>query len=213
MTYILCKVFLTLREIAIYLDMASQFMDTRRMIGALLFIGSAQFLVFMMVAETQYPGYSISINYISDLGVWSQPSAYIFNPSVFLSGLMTLAAGYLIFARLGWRSQGALVCVAGLGGIGVGIFNELTVAPHALFAMMAFIGGAAAGIMFKKRLKGLMGYIGLILGIISLLALVLLVTGVWLSLGPGGMERMIVYPQIVFSLALGGYFLVPLPTP
>jgi hypothetical membrane protein len=182
-------------------------MDARKIIGALLFVGATQFIALLTVAETQYPGYSVSLNYISDLGVWSQPSAYIFNPSVILSGIMTLAAGYLIFARLGWRSQGALFCIAGLGEVGVGFFNELTGAPHVLFAFMAFVGGALAGIMLKRRLKGLMGYFGLVFGIVSLLSLILLGTGIWLGLGPGGMERMIMYPQLAFSMALGGYFL------
>jgi hypothetical membrane protein len=182
-------------------------MDARKIIGALLFVGTTQFIALLTVAETQYPGYSVSLNYISDLGVWSQPSAYIFNPSVILSGIMTLAAGYLIFARLGWRSQGALFCIAGLGEVGVGFFNELTGAPHILFAFMAFVGGALAGMMLKRRLKGLMGYFGLVFGIVSLLSLILLGTGIWLGLGPGGMERMIMYPQLAFSMALGGYFL------
>jgi hypothetical membrane protein len=182
-------------------------MDARKIIGALLFVGTIQFIVLLTIAETQYVGYSVSLNYISDLGVWSQPSAYIFNPSVVLFGIMTLVAGYLIFARLGWHSQGALLCISGLGCIGVGFFNELTGAPHVLFAVMAFIGGAFAGIMLKRRLQGLMGFFGLVLGVISLVALILLGTGIWLGLGPGGMERMITYPQLAFSIALGGYFL------
>ena len=182
-------------------------MDARKIIGALLFVGTIQFIVLLTVAETQYPGYSISLNYISDLGVWSQTSAYIFSPSVILSGIMTLAAGYLIFSRLGWRSQGALLCISGLGAVGVGFFNELTGAPHVIFAFMTFVGGAFAGIMLKRRLKRLMGYFGLVFGIVSLLALILLGTGIWLGLGPGGMERMITYPQLAFSMALGGYFL------
>jgi hypothetical membrane protein len=182
-------------------------MDARKTIGALLIFGASQFIALLTVAETQYPGYSVSLNYISDLGVWSQPSAYIFNPSVVLSGIMTLAAGYLVFARLGWRSQGALLCVSGLGGIGVGFFNELTGGPHVLFAFMVFVGGALAAMMLKNRLKGPMGYFGLVAGIVALLALVLLGTGIWLGLGPGGMERMIAYPQLAFSTALGGYFL------
>jgi hypothetical protein len=36
--------------------------------GALIFVGSAQFIVALTVAEALYPGYSISQNYISDLG-------------------------------------------------------------------------------------------------------------------------------------------------
>jgi hypothetical membrane protein len=182
-------------------------MDTRKSIGALLFVGTIQFIVLLTIAETQYPGYSISLNYISDLGVWSHPSAYIFNPSVILWGIMIIAAGYLIFTRLNWRNQGTLLCISGLGGVGVGFFNELTGVPHALFALMAFVGGGLAVIMLKRRLKGLMGYLGLVVGIISILAVILFVTGISLGLGPGGMERMITYPLQLFTMALGGYFM------
>jgi len=182
-------------------------MDARKVIGALLLFGAVQFMMLMTVAETQYPSYSVALNYISDLGIWSQPSAYIFNPSVVVSGITTLAAGYLVFARVGWRIQGALLFVSGLGGVGVGFFDELTGAPHILFAFMVFIGGALVAMAFKRRLKGPLGYFGLAFGIVSLLALVLLGTGAWLGLGPGGMERMVAYPQMMFSMALGGYFL------
>ena len=182
-------------------------MNFRRTIGALLFVGNAQFVTLLMVAETQYAGYSIKLNYISDLGVWSRASAYIFNPSVFLMGLLSLVAGYLILSRLGWKSQGILIIIAALGSIGVGIFNETIIIPHSIFAIMAFIGGALAGIMFVRRLNGFLGYMGFVLGVVSLLALGLFGTGHFLGLGVGGMERMIVYPQIAFTLALGGYFL------
>jgi len=182
-------------------------MEARKVIGTLLLIGGSQFLLLLTVSETQYDGYSTSLNYISDLGVWNQPSAYIFNPSVAFLGIMTLTAGCLIFSRLGWHSQGVLIGISGLGAIGVGIFNELTGAPHILFALMAFAGGAVAGIILKRMLQGIMGYFSLAFGIISLLALFLLGAGIWLGLGPGGMERMIMYPQVAFSTSLGGYFL------
>jgi hypothetical membrane protein len=185
-------------------------MEVRKTIGALLFASATQFVVLLMVAETQYPGYSISYNYISDLGVWSQASAYIFNPSVVVYGAMVLAAGYLMRTKLGWR-QGALIAISGLGGIGVGFFNEMTGYPHIFFALLAFVGGSMAGLTLRRRLKGVMGWFGVAIGLISLLALILLGTGIWLGLGAGGMERMVFYPQSAFILALGGYFMAGTP--
>lgn len=182
-------------------------MDDRQKIGALMFAGGAWFIISLVVAEARYAGYSIHSNYISDLGVWSQPSAYIFNPSVAFFGLLSLVAGYLMFAKLGWRTQGALLGVAGLGGIGVGFFNELTGTPHIVFAFMAFVGTALVAITLKTKLKGVIGYIGIVLGAVSLLALVLLGAGRDLGLGAGGMERMITYPQLAFTLLASGYFL------
>ena len=132
-------------------------MDIRRMIGTLLFVGGAQLLVLLIVAETQYPGYNVAVNYISDLGDWSYSSACIFNPSVALNGVFILTAAYLIMTRLGWRRQGALLFISGMGAVGVGLFNEFTGAPHVIFALMAFFGGSFTGIIFKTRIKGFMG--------------------------------------------------------
>jgi hypothetical membrane protein len=50
--------------------------------GVLIFIAASQFILGLIVAEALYPGYSISTNYISDLGVG--PSSLVFNMSIFL---------------------------------------------------------------------------------------------------------------------------------
>jgi hypothetical protein len=42
------------------------------------------------------------------------------------------------------------------------------------------------------------------LGIIALVAIVLLVTGHYLGIGKGGMERMIAYSILVWALGFGG---------
>jgi len=90
--------------------------DPRTVAGLLIFVAAAQFFVGMLVAESVYPGYSISANYISDLGatctdtgcVIYQPAATVFNSSVILLG---------VFAA--YRSWGSLV-VAVFGGFVLG---------------------------------------------------------------------------------------------
>lgn len=57
----------------------------KKVAGALLFIAASQFVFGLVVAEALYPGYSISLNYVSDLGV-GPSSSMIFNTSVFLMG-------------------------------------------------------------------------------------------------------------------------------
>ena len=49
--------------------------------------------------------------------------------------------------------------------------------------------------------------ISVILGLITLGALVLFVGKVYLGLGVGGMERMIVYPILVWGAGFGGYLI------
>ena len=51
--------------------------DYRRIAGALLFLGVAQFLLCIIAAEAFYPNYLIHNNAISDLGVGS--TAWLFN--------------------------------------------------------------------------------------------------------------------------------------
>src|SRR5579872_2363562 len=77
--------------------------------GALYVLAVFQFFIFELVAETLYPGYSVTRNYISDLGatcvnppstlhcVVQQPSANIFDATVFLLGLMLLAGACFVF--------------------------------------------------------------------------------------------------------------------
>jgi len=68
----------------------------------LLVIGSLQFIIAMLAAEQLYPGYNPLHNYISDLGALKAPTSALFNTSVFLLGLLGLAAAYLLRAELGW---------------------------------------------------------------------------------------------------------------
>jgi len=53
-----------------------------RVAGMLFFAAVTQFVLGLSVAEALYPGYSLSDQYISDLG--TGPSAIVFNSSVFI---------------------------------------------------------------------------------------------------------------------------------
>jgi len=50
--------------------------------------------------------------------------------------------------------------------------------------------------------------IAVILGLLSLGALVLFMAGMNLGLGVGGMERMIVYPLLMWGAGFGGHLIV-----
>jgi hypothetical membrane protein len=68
--------------------------ENKKIAGLLLFIGGIQCVLGIIIAETLYPDYSTSENWISDLGVG--PSALIFNSSIFLLGVLGVAATYFI---------------------------------------------------------------------------------------------------------------------
>ncbi|MFX1517685.1 MAG: DUF998 domain-containing protein [Promethearchaeota archaeon] len=62
--------------------------------GVLFFIAVTQFVLGLTIAEALYPGYSVSDNYISDLGIG--PLSIIFNSSVFLLGLLLIIGTYFL---------------------------------------------------------------------------------------------------------------------
>ncbi|MDD1747633.1 MAG: hypothetical protein LUQ16_07720, partial [Methanomassiliicoccales archaeon] len=60
----------------------------------------------------------------------------------------------------------------------------------------AFLFGNLAAIYAFTKTKPMFSYISLGLGLLGLAALVLLGTGTFLGLGPGGMERIVFYSNI-----------------
>jgi len=180
-------------------------MHVHKKIGGLLFLAGAQFAILLIVAETQYHGYDVGTNYISDLGLWDKGSAIIFNPSVFMFGLLGLMAAILMYREYKFRLECLFLALSGIGAMGVGIFNETHVLEHYTSAMLAFLFGALTAIIFFRRLKAPLAYMALFLGIASLVALVLMGSGNYLGLRVGGMERMILCPELVFIIGLGGY--------
>jgi hypothetical membrane protein len=181
----------------------------RKAAGTLLLVGAAQFIVGMIVAEARYNGYSVSDNYISDLGVG--PSALTFNSSVFLFGLLIAAAAYLIWRGVGVGTAPKIVAIlyfiAGIGVIGVGVFTENSGAIHGIVSLIAFLFGGLSAIAAYKLEKTPLNYISIIAGLIAIIALVLFMAKNYLGLGVGGMERMIAYPTILWAAGFGGYLI------
>jgi hypothetical membrane protein len=177
----------------------------RKSAGLLLFLGGSQWVLANIIAEALYPGYSISLNYISDLGVG--PSAYVFNTTMAISGLMTLAAAYCIYRALKFKFFSAALAITGIGALGVGIFNESLVVPHSVFALAVFIFSAISAFAARRFLKKPFAYLSILVGAVILLAFFLFIGQVFWGLGVGGMERMIVYPGILWMVGVGGYFM------
>ena len=189
--------------------------NNKTIAGALLFVGGLQFIVAMIVAEAVYPNYSVSANYISDLGVWNKPSATIFNPSIILFGLTILVSAYFIQREFRRGAITGFFVLAGLGPIGVGIFPENTILVHgvpvihSVAAIISFVFGGIAAISSYKITMGPFRYFSVILGVATLFALLLFATTrpEYLGIGVGGMERMIVYPTLVWTISMGANLL------
>lgn len=174
--------------------------------GPWLFFASLQVLFFVHIAEFVYPGYSVSQNYISDLGVGPWPSWAIFSVTVLIFGLCTLLVAALLYEQQ--RSYLWLfMAISGIGAVGVAIFNEDLGLPHVVSALLAFGFGNLAAIYSFKVTKAPYSYFCLAMGIIGMVALVLLGAGVYIGLGVGGMERMIFYPGVFWALSYGAYLM------
>ncbi|MCI4331487.1 MAG: DUF998 domain-containing protein [Thermoplasmata archaeon] len=185
--------------------------------GVLLAVGSVQFVLGMAIAQLLWKGsFSLSQNYISDLGGPDAAAAWVFNDSVRILGLCAIAGGYLLyrafapktFSRLGV----AMLLLAGLGAIAVGTFPEqspeLGGNIHALASLTAFLGGGlalaflAVAMLRDTRWDGYRLFT-MLCGLVTLTAIALLVSGRYAGLGPGGMERLVAAPILLWGALVG----------
>lgn len=174
---------------------------TGKLAGIIFFVSIAQFILAMLLAEMLYPGYSVSNNYISDLGVGS--TAYIFNTSIIILGLLLIVAA--ILSRKMSMAFAVLMILSGIGAMGVGLFPENTGSLHTYSSLLVFLMGSLAPIPLFIKIKNVLSLTWVILGIFGFISLILYATGHYLGLGHGGMERFIVYPNLLWGMAFGGW--------
>ena len=180
--------------------------------GALMFVAGVQFVIALVVAEALYQGYSISQNYISDLGATCRatcqivdPTSTIFNSSVIILGVLMIVGAYFMKRAFSSRLLSALIVLTGVGAIGVGVFPETTGVTHHIFSLIAFVFAGLSAVASYRLEKPPLSYFSALLGVMTLGALVLYIFDIFLGLGPGGMERMIVYPSLAWAISFGGY--------
>jgi len=197
--------------------------------GVAIFVGAVQFGISMIVAEIVYSTsgplnasgsgnttgyiYSVANNYISDLGAncrtncTSVPSAYLFDTSIALLGLLILVGAYFLQRAFHWTPATVMIGLAGVGALGVGLFPETTGIWHSIFSLVVFLFAGLAALVTARFQKKPMFYFSIILGLLTLAALFLYIGGNYLGLGPGGMERMVVYPVLLWAVGFGGHMM------
>jgi hypothetical membrane protein len=175
--------------------------------GLWFLVGALEVLFLFHIAEFLYPGYSVSLNYISDLGVGPSPSREVFTLGTLLFGAMTVVGALLLRTRFPQSILWLMMLVSGVGAIGVGLFNEHTMDVHATFALLAFVVGNLAAVYSYTVVRRPFALVFVILGVMGLIALVLLATSNLLGMGAGGMERMVFYPGVFWAMAFGTFLL------
>ncbi len=131
-----------------------------------------------------------------------QPSSAIFTLSIILLGVLIIISATLLRRGGGDPYFYTFLSVAGVGCIGVGVFSEIFGPLHTIFALIAFIFGAAASIASYRILRGPARIVTPVMGF-----LVLFITGIDLGLGPGGVERLVAYFELIPGIVIGSYLL------
>jgi len=187
--------------------------DKVALIGLLLALGSAQFMVAMMLGEATAPEYSMHDSAISDLGTIDE-TRLLFNASLFAIGMFNALAGYLLYGVIKDRIVIVVFVLGGVGAMGAGVIPlDSKIGLHGLFALVAFLFMNVEAILIARHVGNPLRIVSLVAGVIGIIFTVMMllvdsesidVSG---SIGHGGTERMIAYPLLVWMMIFGGYLL------
>ncbi len=203
--------------------MIEVFTDKYPYIGPAIWILSVQYFIVQIIVGLSFkPSYSLRFNTISDLGntvcgiysgrVVCSSLHYLMNGSLILLGI-TMATGSLLIYQEFKKDLGTLVgfsfmALSGLGTILVGLFPENTISIlHIIGASLPFIIGNIALILMSLFLQISRKFriYTFLSGSLALIFLILFETQNYLSLGIGGVERIVAYPQTLWLIIFGIY--------
>jgi len=190
--------------------------------GTALLVGGVEFTIVWFLSETLYPSYSVNSNYISDLGTtcpgngaacYVPPAWWLFNLSEVVCGILILVTAYFFYRAYRYKPATAIIGVAGFALILVGILNESFSPWHGIFSLITFTFIGLAAIVTFRFQRPPLSYFSVLMGVVSLISLVLFAPddgvsfGAAIGIGPGGLERLIVYPILLWAVGFGGYLI------
>jgi len=187
-------------------------LDDRKLACALLFLGGVQWFFIILIAEELHPGYDSGLHYVSSLGVG--PTALLYNSSLLLLGLTCVIGAYLINRAMESRLFFILFTITGIATMGVGLFPENARPIHGIVTPVALLFGGFSAVISYKLVKPPLSYFSVFLGAMSLIAGVLFnpYLGLprespmtYLGLRKGTMERLVIYPILLWVIGFGSY--------
>ncbi len=196
--------------------------------GIAIFVGAVQYAIFWILSEVIYSanvvnGYSESQNYISDLGAncpssgpcFIPPSAPLYNSTVAVLGLLILLGAFYLHRSFHWTPATAMVVLTGIGAVGVGVFPETSGTLHSISSLVTFLFAGLTAVVTARFQKKPLSLFSVILGLVTLFALLAYVGGEYAGLGAGGMERVVVLPVLLWAIGFGGHMMAmdDKPTP
>lgn len=185
---------------------------SRKVAGALFAAVGGWFVTILMLAAALVPGYELGTTSFSELGV-AEESALLFNGSLLVIGILTVVGGYLFYRSHDTPWLLGMYCLAGLGAFAMGVFTEDYGVLHLIFVALAFLCYNLSAIGTGVRIRGPMVVVSVLMGAIGLVFAGILVLGItgnpelYGPLGVGGVERMVLYPAMLWLLIFGGYML------
>jgi hypothetical membrane protein len=199
--------------------------------GAFIWVLVIQFFIAQIIVQSAWTTpFSLTANYISDLGNTAcgpypvGSSMYVCSPwhagmnaSFIVQGLIILVGVALIYRAFPagrTRTLGlVLLALAGPGSILVGLFPEnVNITPHTIGAAAHFVSGNLGIVVLGIALaathrQSALAIFSIILGSVGLLATALFISGHFLGMGIGGMERFAAYPLPLWLIMAGVSFL------
>ncbi len=181
-----------------------------KMAGALFFIGGVQWFLAIILAEGWHPGYNSTVHYVSSLGVGV--TSLLYNASLILLGVAVVAGAFLIRRALDSRVFFVLLTITGMATLGVGLFPENIRPWHGIVTPIALLFGGLSAIASYRQQKSPLSYVSVLLGAMSLAAGILFnpylglspeSTETYLDLGKGTMERLVIYPILIWIIGFG----------
>lgn len=187
--------------------------------GGFLILGTLQFVLAMIVVELDWPNhaYSLSANYISDLGGPQSPLPWVFNDSIRLLGVLGFLGVILIRSAFPPKTTTRVglffLLVATIFAFLVGSYPEGSGAIggttiHSLVSSVTFLASALALLalglaMFRDtRWDGFRAYTFLS-GVVTLIAIGLFVDNVGGAAVQGALERLVVAPILLWAVVAG----------
>ena len=101
-----------------------------------------------------------------------------------------------------------LFTISAVAAMSVGLFTENSEPVHTIACIAVFLFSGLSAIFSYKVTKPPFNIIAILLGSTSLISMILFIGNIYLGLGVGGMERMIVYPILIWMIGFGSFLLV-----
>ncbi len=184
-----------------------------RIAGSCLLAGGLIFMLFNTVAEGVYPNYVVGTRALSDLGALGMNTTVLWDGQLLVAGLLLLSGMYLLFNRSQFRVGlarvkwvGALFILPGVGAIlvSLGPENSALGLLDVIGSLMAFFLGGVSAIYAYRLTSAPFRYFSVALGATALVVLPV----VFVSTGEFGLiERLVVYPYILWVVSFGSYLL------